>query len=50
VATGMARGLAAAVRAHVNGRGCPGLRHPDPFGPGSAERAAVEAAVEEQLR
>ena len=50
VATGMARRLAGAVTAHVDGAGCPRLRHPDPFAPGSAERAAVEAAVEEQLR
>jgi NADH:ubiquinone oxidoreductase subunit F (NADH-binding) len=50
VATGMARGLAEAVRAHASRAGCPGRRHPDPFAPGSAERAAVEAAVEEQLR
>jgi NADH-quinone oxidoreductase subunit F len=49
VATGLARRLAGAVTARVNGAGCPGLRHPDPFAPGSAERAAVEAAVEEQL-
>ena len=50
VAAGMARGLDEAVRAHLNGAGCTGLRHPDPFAPGSAERAAVEGAVEEQLR
>jgi hypothetical protein len=50
VAMGMARNLAGAVTAHVNGAGCLGLRHPDPFAPGSAERDAVEAAVEEQLR
>jgi hypothetical protein len=32
--------------------GCPWphRRHPDPFAPGSPERTAVEAAVEEQLR
>jgi NADH-quinone oxidoreductase subunit F len=52
VATGMARGFADAVEAHVVGGGCPWpeRRHPDPFAPGSAERAGVEAAVEEQLR
>ena len=34
------------------GGGCPWpeRRHPDPFAPGSPERAAVEAAVQEQLR
>ena len=38
--------------AHVGGGGCPWpeRRHPDPFAPGSPERAAVEAAVQEQLR
>ena len=52
VATGMALGLAEDVRAHVAGGGCPwpARRHPDPFAPGSPERAAVEAAVQEQLR
>ena len=52
VATGMARGFADAVEAHVGGGGCPWpeRRHPDPFAPGSPERAAVEAAVQEQLR
>ncbi|HYN03911.1 MAG TPA: NADH-ubiquinone oxidoreductase-F iron-sulfur binding region domain-containing protein [Vicinamibacteria bacterium] len=52
VATGMARGFADAVEAHVVGGGCPWpeRRHPDPFAPGSPERAAVEAAVQEQLR
>ena len=51
VATGMARGFADAVEAHLGG-GCPWpeRRHPDPFAPGSPERAAVEAAVQEQLR
>jgi len=38
-----------AVEAHV-AAGCEGRRHPDPFGPGSPERAALAAAVEEQLR
>ena len=52
VATGMARGFAGAVEAHVGDGGCPRpeRRHPDPFAPGSPERAAVEAAVEERLR
>jgi NADH-quinone oxidoreductase subunit F len=52
VATGMARGLADDVLAHVTGGGCPWPehRHPDPFAPGSPERTAVEAAVQEQLR
>jgi NADH-quinone oxidoreductase subunit F len=52
VAIGMARRFAGAVEAHVGGGGCPWpeRRHPDPFAPGSAERAAVEAAVLEQLR
>ncbi len=49
VATGMTRNFAGAVREHV-GAGCPGGRHPDPFAPGSPERAAVLSAVEEQLR
>ena len=52
VATAMARGFAEAVDAHVGGGACPWpeRRHPDPFAPGSPERAAVEAAVQEQLR
>jgi NADH-quinone oxidoreductase subunit F len=52
VATGMARGFADAVQAHLGSRGCPWpeSRHPDPFSPRSPERAAVEAAVLEQLR
>jgi NADH:ubiquinone oxidoreductase subunit F (NADH-binding) len=52
VATGMTRGFADAVQAHVDRRGCPWpeRRHPDPFSPGSPERAAVEAAFLEQLR
>jgi NADH-quinone oxidoreductase subunit F len=52
VAAGMARGLAEAVLAHVGGEGCPwpDRRHPDPFAPGSPERGALEAAVQEQLR
>lgn len=51
VAAGMTRRFAEAVEAHLGG-GCPWpeLRHPDPFAPGSPERAAVERAVEEQLR
>ena len=50
VATAMARGFAEAVEAHVRGGSCPWpeRRHPDPFAPGSPERAAVEAAVQEQ--
>jgi NADH:ubiquinone oxidoreductase subunit F (NADH-binding) len=52
VATSMAHGFAEAVDAHVSGGSCPWpeRRHPDPFAPGSPERAAVEAAVQEQLR
>jgi NADH-quinone oxidoreductase subunit F len=52
VATGMARSFAEAVARHLESGGCPwpDRRHPDPFAPGSPERAAVEAAVEEQLR
>jgi len=47
----MAHGFADAVEAHGGG-GCPWpeRRHPDPFAPGSPERAAVEVAVLEQLR
>jgi NADH-quinone oxidoreductase subunit F len=52
VATGMARGFAEAVEAHVSGASCPWpeRRHPDPFAPASPERASVEAAVQEQLQ
>ena len=52
VATGMARALRGGRGAHLDGGGCPwpDRRHPDPFAPGSPERAAVEAAVQEQLR
>jgi NADH-quinone oxidoreductase subunit F len=52
VATGFARALAAEVEAHVAAGRCPhgALRHPDPFAPGSPERAAVLAAALEQLR
>ena len=52
VATAMARGFAEAVDAHVSGGACPWpeRRHPDPFAPGSPERAALDAAVQEQLR
>jgi NADH-quinone oxidoreductase subunit F len=52
VATGMARSFAKAVALHGEGGGCPwpDRRHPDPFAPGSPERAAVEAAAQEQLR
>jgi NADH-quinone oxidoreductase subunit F len=51
VATGTVGRLAAAVDAHA-GAGCPWpeRRHPDPFGPGSTERTALERAVAEQLR
>ena len=44
--------FAEAVDAHVSGDSCPWpeRRHPDPFAPGSPERAAVEAAVLEQLQ
>jgi len=50
LATGMLKRLASAVAAHANG-GCPWpeRRHPDPFGPGSSERSALERAVQEQL-
>ena len=50
-ATGMVSRLAAAVEAHADGR-CPWpeRQHPDPFGPGSSQRAALERAVEEQLQ
>ena len=52
VATSMARGFAKAVDAHSSRGSCPWpeRRHPDPFAPDSAERAAVEAQVQEQLR
>jgi len=51
VATGLARSLAEALSAHVRVGSCPWpeRRHPDPFAPGSPERAAVEASVREQL-
>jgi NADH-quinone oxidoreductase subunit F len=50
LATGMLSRLEGAVAAHANA-GCPwpGRRHPDPFGPGSSERSALERAVQEQL-
>jgi NADH-quinone oxidoreductase subunit F len=52
VASAMARGFEEAVDAHVSGGSCPWpeRRHPDPFASASPERAAVEAAVQEQLR
>ena len=52
VATAMAHGFADAIDAHVSGASCPWpeRRHPDPFAPASPERAAVEAAVQEQLQ
>ena len=52
VATGMARSFADALALHLESGGCPwpDRRHPDPFAPGSPERAAVEAAAQEQLR
>jgi NADH-quinone oxidoreductase subunit F len=51
VATAMARAFAPDVDAHVAGGSCPWpeRRHPDPFAPASRERAALEAAVQEQL-
>jgi NADH-quinone oxidoreductase subunit F len=51
IASRFARAAAEAVEAHV-AAGCPspGRRHPDPFAPGSPEREALAAAVEEQLR
>jgi NADH-quinone oxidoreductase subunit F len=51
VASGLAGRLKEAVEAHASSQGCPapGLRHPDPFAPGSPERAAVESAVEARL-
>ena len=50
VATGMTRAFADDVAAHLSGKACAAHRHPDPFAPGSPERAALEAAVEVQLR
>ncbi len=52
VASGLARRLAGTVELHLRAGGCssPALRHPDPFAPGSPERAALESAVEDQLR
>jgi len=52
VATAVARGFAAALDAHVGAASCPwpDRRHPNPFAPASPERAAVEMAVQEQLR
>jgi NADH-quinone oxidoreductase subunit F len=51
VTTGLVRRLAAAVEDHVSAGGCPwpDRRHPDPFAPESEERAALAAAVAEQL-
>ena len=51
VASGFVRRFAESVERHVRSEGCPSpaLRHPDPFGSGSPERAALEAAVEAQL-
>jgi hypothetical protein len=48
----VARALGEAVDAHLSGGSCPWpeRRHPDPFASASSERAAVEAAVQEQLR
>jgi NADH-quinone oxidoreductase subunit F len=50
VATALVRSLASEVEAHVARGACPhgDKRHPDPFAPRSAERAAVEAAFQEQ--
>jgi NADH:ubiquinone oxidoreductase subunit F (NADH-binding) len=44
--------LSESVEAHLAAGRCPEAdrRHPDPFAPGSPERAAIEAAVAEQLR
>jgi NADH-quinone oxidoreductase subunit F len=52
VATGMAGAFAQPLALHLESGGCPwpDRRHPDPFAPGSPERAAVEAAALEQLR
>jgi NADH-quinone oxidoreductase subunit F len=52
VATAMARGFGDALEAHLGSASCPWpeRRHPDPFASASPERAAVEAAVQEQLR
>ena len=52
VASGLIRRLAETVELHVRAEACPspGLRHPDPFAPGSPERVSVESAVESQLR
>ena len=51
VASGLAGRMKEAVEAHAGSQGCParGLRHPDPFAPGSPERVAVESAVEARL-
>jgi NADH-quinone oxidoreductase subunit F len=52
VATGLVARFARAVEGHVAHGSCPspGMRHPDPFAPGSPERSAVAAAFEEQVR
>jgi NADH-quinone oxidoreductase subunit F len=51
VATALVERLAPLVESHA-ASGCPSpdKRHPDPFAPGSSERAALERAVAEQLR
>lgn len=50
-ATGTLSRLGLAVQAHAIG-GCPWpeRRHPDPFAPGSDERATLERAIQEQLQ
>jgi NADH-quinone oxidoreductase subunit F len=52
VATGLVQRFSREVEAHLAAGACPepGRRHADPFSPGSPERAALEAAVAEQLR
>jgi NADH-quinone oxidoreductase subunit F len=45
VATGHVRAFPGAVERHVGDSACTASRHPDPFAPGSPERAALEAAV-----
>jgi hypothetical protein len=52
VATGVVQRFSREVEVHLAAGGCPepARRHTDPFSPGSSERAAVEAAVTEQLQ
>jgi NADH-quinone oxidoreductase subunit F len=51
VATGLAQRFEQEMEAHLAGGRCPSTRRrPDPFAPGSPERAAIAAAFEEQVR